>query len=90
MTEHTREATSLVLDIMEDLRPEYGITFRIEKNGFAAAYLNKLTPYGKTTEKQITWGTGTAAEKQQFVDALIQACLEVGALVHPVEWEGRE
>lgn len=86
MNEHTRRAVDNILDAMADLVKDYGITFRLEKNGFACVYINKLTPYGKTLEKQISWHTKTAEECDQFLDAVVESCLELDAFQNPDDW----
>ena len=85
MTESTQEAVAKVLYIMEDLKENYDITLRVNKNGYCAAYLNEITPRGKTLRKQVEWETDTTGKAEEFIEALEEICAEEQALYTTAE-----
>lgn len=85
MTESTQEAVAKVLYLMEDLKENYDITLRVNKNGYCAAYLNEITPRGKTLRKQVEWETDTPKKAEEFISALEEICEEENAIFAPEE-----
>ena len=85
MTESTLEAVSRALWLMEDLKQNYDITLRVNKNGYCAAYLNEITPRGKTLRKQVEWETDTPKKADEFIEALQEICAEENAIFAPIE-----
>lgn len=79
MTESTHEAVEKVLCIMENLKDNFDITLRVNKNGYCAAYLNEITPRGKTLRKQVEWETDTYSKAEEFIEALEEICAEENA-----------
>lgn len=79
MNESTLEAVNKVLWIMEKLKYNFDITLRVNKNGYCAAYLNEITPRGKTLRKQVEWETDTPSKADEFIEALEEICAEENA-----------
>lgn len=79
MNDSTHEAVENALRIMEDLKANYDITLRVNKNGYCAAYLNEITPRGKTLRKQVEWETDTLEKASEFLEALEDICAEENA-----------